>query len=161
MILKVVRCSLILLTVIASFLAVQVLLSPPMKIVLPAPQSSAGSAVGGGSKQLYMASAEELAARSPFRADRRASRTEFRPERVVEPQVPVVTASPKPLLHVSGVVSGEQPAAIVEGIPGAEGSVVLRLGDAAAGIEATSIGRDTVVLAGLDTIWKLEVRVPW
>ena len=40
----------------------------------------------------------------------------------------------RPSLALSGIVWGAEPAAIVEGMPGAEGSTVLRRGDAASGL---------------------------
>ena len=67
----------------------------------------------------------------------------------------------RPSLALSGIVWGAEPAAIVEGIPGAEGSMVLRRGDASSGIRVTRIERSRVVLVGRDTSWVLEVREPW
>jgi len=67
----------------------------------------------------------------------------------------------RPSLALSGIVWGAEPAAIVEGMPGAEGSTVLRRGDAASGIRVTRIDRSRVVLVGRDTSWVLEVREPW
>ena len=67
----------------------------------------------------------------------------------------------RPSLSLSGIVWGTEPAAIVEGIPGAEGSTVLRRGDASSGIRVKRIERSRVVLVGRDTSWVLEVREPW
>ena len=67
----------------------------------------------------------------------------------------------RPTLALSGIVWGAEPAAIVEGMPGAEGSTVLRRGDASSGIRVKRIERSRVVLVGRDTSWVLEVREPW
>ncbi|MGH7526894.1 MAG: hypothetical protein ACREMX_09340 [Gemmatimonadales bacterium] len=68
---------------------------------------------------------------------------------------------PKPALAVSGIVWGPEPAALVEGVPGVEGSTVLRRGDSAAGFRVVRIEGERVVIRGMDTTWTLMVRNPW
>jgi hypothetical protein len=67
----------------------------------------------------------------------------------------------RPSLSLSGIVWGDEPMAIVEGMPGTEGSTVLRRGDTSNGIRVTRVERTRVVLVGRDTTWALEVRQPW
>jgi hypothetical protein len=98
-----------------------------------------------------------------FRPGRRPAAVGFDPARSAQ-AVPGESPPPlpaRPTLALSGIVWGAEPAAIVEGIPGAEGSTVLRRGEASSGIRVTRIERSRVVLVGRDTSWVLEVREPW
>jgi hypothetical protein len=104
----------------------------------------------------------ELAIGRPmFRPGRRPATAAFDPAQPVSPEGPNTPPSPKPILLVSGIVWGDEAAAVVEGLPGIEGPTVLRRGEEAAGIRVLRIGRDRVVLRGLDTTWSLPVREPW
>lgn len=97
-----------------------------------------------------------------FRADRRPAAQGFDPARAAQ-GTPETSAPPvdRPPLALSGIVWGSEPAAIVEGMPGAEGSTVLRRGESASGIRVARIEHTRVVLVGRDTVWTLEVREPW
>ena len=98
--------------------------------------------------------------RAPFRARRRPATVPFDPR----PAVQVSDGqqnSAKPVLTLSGVVWGSEPAAVVQGFPGVEGSKVVRRGDGFGGIRVTRIERDRVSLAGLDTSWSLRLKEPW
>ena len=56
---------------------------------------------------------------------------------------------------------GADPAAVIEGLPGIEGSRVVRVGEEYGGVRVRRVERALVVLAGLDTVWTLTVREPW
>jgi hypothetical protein len=105
-----------------------------------------------------------MARRRPlFRPARRPAAVGFDPARQAE-AVSGENAPPsaaRPTLTLSGIVWGAEPAAIVEGMPGAEGSTVMRRGDVSSGIRVKRIERSRAVLVGLDTSWVLEVREPW
>jgi hypothetical protein len=75
--------------------------------------------------------------------------------------VPTEVPPPKPQLLLTGIVWGTDPGAIVEGLPGIEGSRVLRVGETSGGIRVRRITKQNVTLAGLDTTWVLQVRKPW
>jgi len=68
---------------------------------------------------------------------------------------------PRPVLSLVGVVIGAVPSVVIEGLPGVEGSRVLRVGDVVAGLRVKQISNGRVVIAGMDTTWVLEVREPW
>lgn len=97
-----------------------------------------------------------------FRPSRRPAPVGFDPARAAQ-AAPETTAPPveRPALAVSGILWGAEPAAIIEGMPGAEGSTVLRRGEAMSGIRVTRIEQGRVVLVGRDTVWTLQVRDPW
>jgi hypothetical protein len=60
-----------------------------------------------------------------------------------------------------GIIGGPPWSAILEGIPGREGSVVLRRGDTIAALRVRAVRRDTVVVEGADTTWRLTVKRTW
>ncbi len=68
---------------------------------------------------------------------------------------------PRPIPVVTGVIGGPHWEALVEGIPGEEGSVLLRAGDAAGEFRAVRISRDTVIMETADTVYVLVPRRPW
>jgi hypothetical protein len=99
-----------------------------------------------------------VVARDPFRAARRPAFPPYDPLRLAELQAP---PPPRPMLLLVGVVNGTQPSAVVDGLPGVEGSRVMRVGDVVAGLRVKEIRNSRVVIAGMDTTWVLEVREPW
>jgi hypothetical protein len=104
----------------------------------------------------------EALRRPLFRPARRPAALGFDPGRAMQ-AASGESAPPaeRPPLALSGIVWGAEPAAIVEGMPGAEGSTVLRRGESSSGIRVARIERARVVLVGRDTSWTLEVREPW
>jgi hypothetical protein len=71
------------------------------------------------------------------------------------------TMSTRPPLVLRGLVGGPALEAIVEGIPGVEGAVVLQTGQTMGGITLRAVRRDTAILVNRDTTWKLTVRRLW
>lgn len=102
--------------------------------------------------------AASIAARDPFRLDRRPPAVAFG----AQPIAPTALADPsrRPRLLLTGTF-GPPWQAVLEGIPGREGSVVARVGDVFGELRVRSIRRDTVVVQGADTTWKLTVRRVW
>ena len=102
--------------------------------------------------------------RDPFRLDRRPSSVPYAPV-MSEAALPQVARPPKPVLVVTGIVGGPPWEALLEGIPGHSASVVARrgdvLGDSIRRLIVKRVGRDTVVVAGMDTTWTLTVRRAW
>jgi hypothetical protein len=94
----------------------------------------------------------------PFRIERKPANVAFG----VPPaaSAPAPSAAQRPRLVVSGII-GPPWRAVLEGIPGREGSTVVIEGQAFGELRVRSIRRDTVVVAGRDTTWKLTVRRPW
>jgi hypothetical protein len=50
---------------------------------------------------------------------------------------------------------------LLDSVPGRDGSVLVRKGDTLGGLRVRSIGRDTVIVQGVDSTWRLIVRQPW
>ena len=95
-----------------------------------------------------------------FRVDRRPAVVPYDPDRAGATSPPP-TASTKPALSLDGIVWGEVPEAIIEGLPGTDGPRVLRLGEAWSGLRVRVIEPGRVIVAGMDTSWTLTVRIPW
>jgi hypothetical protein len=95
----------------------------------------------------------------PFRASRRPAEVAYDPLRAASPAPS--DAAPKPALVLAGIVWGTVPEAVLEGIPGIEGSRLVRVRDLVAGLRVKRIERDRVVITGMDTVWTLRVREPW
>jgi hypothetical protein len=100
----------------------------------------------------------------PFRASRRPATVAYRPDLEGVP-APVVVKPPRPSLVLRGVVGGPSWQAVLEGIPGRTGGVVVRRGDVIGSphqlLKVQSIGPDTVIIQGADTTWRLTVTRAW
>lgn len=95
----------------------------------------------------------------PFRLSRSAAAIAYS---LVPPEaVYIEPPPPKPQLVLTGIIWGDEPSAIVEGLPGVEGARLLRAGEASGGVRVRRITRQNVSLVGMDTTWVLEVRKPW
>ena len=108
------------------------------------------------------ASANTLRSHDVFRLDRKPTSVRYNP---AEPQQLVgtgpATRPGRPPLILVGLVGGPNWQALVEGIPGSMGGVILTVGRGVNRIRLDSVRRDSVFLAGLDTTWVLTHRQPW
>lgn len=93
---------------------------------------------------------------APFRADGRPSGVVYDPARSDAPVADY--APPKPVLALSGLVGGNVPLAVIEGIPGHDGPALLGVGDTLAGLSVRRIREGQVTVTGMDTIWVLTLR---
>ena len=119
---------------------------------------SAHGAMPGPTSSELAVLASRVVERDPFRLERGPAGVAFGSA----PLVPVASApsTPRPTLLLSGVF-GPPWQAVLEGIPGRQGSVVVRVGDAFGDLRIRSIRRDTVVVQSADTTLKLTVRRAW
>lgn len=101
------------------------------------------------------AAARAAAETDPFRLDRRPSSVPYRPdlEGVAPPPKP-----PKPALALEGLVGN---AALLDGVPGRSTTAIVHAGDTLGGLRIRRVGRDTVVVSGADTTWRLTLRHVW
>jgi hypothetical protein len=60
-----------------------------------------------------------------------------------------------------GIVGGPPWDAMIDGIPGRQGSVLVRRGDTLGGLTVSAINRDTVTIHGSDTTWRLFIKRSW
>lgn len=102
--------------------------------------------------------------RDLFRFDRRPATQAYDPLRGTAPPPPVPAGpppAPKPVLSLVGIIGGDFPQAILEGLPGSSGGRAVRVGDVIGALNIMAIQGDTVRISGLDTVWVLTVREPW
>lgn len=94
----------------------------------------------------------------------------FRPERAMADEqqaapvamgMPMPPAVNRPRLVLRGVLGGPPWDAVIDGIPGREGAVVIRAGQSVAGVTVRTIRRDTVHARGFDTTWTLTLGRSW
>ena len=93
----------------------------------------------------------------------------FRPERASAKDAdvangtagtPPVARPPKPSLVLRGVLGGPPWDAIIDGVPGHAGSVVLRTGQQSGELQMRAFRHDTVFIRGMDTTWTLTLHRP-
>ena len=96
----------------------------------------------------------------PFRLSNSPPDTRYTPGWVTGASVPpVVKPRPaRPSLVLKGIVGGPPWLAIVDGLPGAPSSMVVRIGDRVGGVTVKDIRPEVVTLAGADTTWRLAIR---
>lgn len=99
-----------------------------------------------------------VVARDVFRTDRHPAAVAYDPSRGA---APLPDGPPKPQLILTGVVWGEDPEAVIEGLPTAPGPRVVRVGDVVGGVTVKRIEQARVIAVGFDTTWTLTVREPW
>lgn len=101
--------------------------------------------------------AATVAARDLFRATRAPAAIRFDPRASQQPAVPIAVP-PRPAFVLAGILSGNETAALVDGIPGAESTRLVRAGERFGDYVIRSILNQQVVIAGRDTTWTLRVR---
>lgn len=99
---------------------------------------------------------------NPFRLDRGPAPVAFSltPQLAPSP-VPTAPVMKAPTLVLRGIAGGPPWQALVDGIPGREGATVVKAGDRIGELRVTSINRDTVIMSGMDTTWKLTMVRAW
>lgn len=106
-----------------------------------------------------IAASDALVARDPFRLERKPSGVAY--SAAMEGAPPPAPRAPRPALAVAGIVGGPPWEALLEGVPGREGTALVRRGDTVSGLRVRSISKDTVKITGMDTTWILTVRRTW
>lgn len=102
--------------------------------------------------------ASRVAARNPFRLSRTASTWNRQATGTMTPATPVAERPPRPALTLAGIILGDEPAALIEGLPGVEGTRVMRIGERWLDYQLREVTADQAIVAGSDTTWTLRVR---
>ncbi|MDB4913989.1 MAG: hypothetical protein JWM95_1633 [Gemmatimonadetes bacterium] len=95
-----------------------------------------------------------------FRSDRMAADVST----LSTPNMPMPMNAPmsnRPRLQLRGILGGPPWDALVEGIPGHDGAVVIRVGQSLSGITVKAVRHDSAFVAGFDTTWALSLRRTW
>lgn len=131
---------------------------PVVRVTLPPGDFASAARPGLPQTRVVAESIAAIVGHDPFRAGRRALLPAYDPLRLSEQLAPPL---PRPTLLLVGVVDGPNPSAVIEGLPGVEGSRVVRVGDVVGGFSIKKVLHGQVVISGMDTTWVLEVREPW
>lgn len=137
------------------------LAAPPYRVRQPARVTGSvarDSVIRGGPAPDSLA--RLVNAQAPFRSSRTPAAVAYDPDRGLA-RMPETPPVPRPQLTLAGIVSEREPSAVIEGLPGVGGARVVRVGDVFGGLKVRRIGRDRVVITGLDTTWNLSVKEPW
>lgn|GEM_PF-3411072 len=148
--------------ILGALVAGGMVLTPAPLLVFGSEQGPArGAAHGRESSAALDSLISASASEAPFRASRTPATRRYDPLNN-DPALPTEPpAPPKPLLRLSGIVWGERPSAVIEGLPGASGPRVVRSGDVVGELRVRRVAREQVIVAGLDTLWVLLVEEPW
>ena len=93
----------------------------------------------------------EIVARHPFRSTRKPADVPYRLQASVGPVIP------RPVLVLRGILWAGQPLALLEGVPGNSGQVLVLANDTISGLRVRRVERHRVVLEGFDTTWVLRL----
>lgn len=108
------------------------------------------------------AAALAVHSRNLFRWDRSPAPVRFNPwEPVAGPGATPPARPSRPALILVGLLGGPPWTAMIEGIPGRESGVLLRVGETAGGIRLAEVREGIARLTGLDTTWVLTPRSSW
>ncbi len=146
-------------TVVATGVAVRALASSPL-VAAPAegPTAAVPPAPAASVRLNGDSIAQRVIARNPFRAHRTPAVVRFNPDLSPGAGPPPMPGPPRPTLALVGVVLGAEPAALVDGLPGAESTRALRVGETVAGYRLREVHADRAVVAAPDTTYVLFVR---
>ena len=106
--------------------------------------------------------AQEVADADPFRLSRQASQVGFAARADVAPKP--ATVSPevrRPTLVLRGIAGGPPWEALLDGLPSRDGTVLVRAGDKIGDVRIVGISKDTVIIRGMDTTWRLALGRTW
>lgn len=141
--------------------------SVPPVVAAPVPSMGRAPVVAPVSPETLRAATDRVAESDLFRLDRRPAAVAYRPESDGKPQT-VAPHPPRPQLSLQGIIGvggsvarGPRWAALLGGVPGRDGSVLVHGGDTIGGLMVRRVGRDTVVVSASDTTWRLTVRQAW
>lgn len=102
------------------------------------------------------AAAERTAQSDPFRADRHPASVPFSMTPAGIP-APLIPAGPPLRIALRGTIGGPPWRAILSGIPGHEGTVLLSPGDSLGGILVRRVTRDSAIIRLKDSTWAVAI----
>lgn len=97
---------------------------------------------------------EVVVQRDPFRASRAPSRVELLDG---EAPPPTSEVSVRPILRLVGIVGGPPWSALLEGIPGRDGTTLVAANDTTGGLLISAVDSVQVRVVGRDTSWVLTL----
>lgn len=97
--------------------------------------------------------------RDAFRLDRKPAAIPYRVagDSAIT-SAPTPPSVPKPALALVGIVGGPPWAALVNGIPAHDGTVLVHAADTLSGLRIRAVSSGGVTITGLDTVWHLTTK---
>ncbi len=96
----------------------------------------------------------------PFRLDRKPADVAYGAPPDSMARASATSEAPRPPLVLVGIV-GPPWRALVDGVPGHDGSMVLRAGQNVAGLRVRDVTATAATISGADTTWHLTVKRTW
>lgn len=128
----------------------------------PVPEMAAAAARPASRTLAIRVSRDSLSrvavAAAAFRERRSLAQVAFDPAAPPGAAPPPPSGPPKPVPQLVGIAWSAEPAALLDGVPGMEGSRMMHRGDTAGGLKLRRITPGEVVVTGFDTTWTLPVR---
>ncbi|HEY2805461.1 MAG TPA: hypothetical protein VGI92_06330 [Gemmatimonadales bacterium] len=130
---------------------------PRSEIAAAARPSAVASSSGQQMNALPDSLAHIISNRDLFRASRTPAAVRFDPVNADRPN-PSQPNPARPAFVLSGILFGEQPAALLDGVPGFESTRVLHVGEKFGAYQVRAITSDRVVISAPDTTWTLRLK---
>ena len=127
--------------------------------VPPTPMIASVPVYDWPSKDTVQRAARLTTERNPFRLDRRPATMPFGAQ--LEGTPPPPPPPPRPPIVLVGILGGPPWQAVLQGVPGHTGNVVARAGEVFGDFHVRTVRRDTVIVQGADTTWRLTIRRAW
>jgi len=135
-------------------------ISRPVEAPMPAiwPVSPSARPIAGDSLDVLTS---RIVDSDPFRLDRKPAAVAYgvTPDTLAN-RAAAPPAAPRPPLVLVGIV-GPPWRALVDGVPGHDGSMVLRAGQSIAGLRVRDVTAATTTISTTDTTWHLAVKRTW
>jgi hypothetical protein len=131
------------------------------QVTVPGPAASAPARVPNTSIQAldFDSLAVAIARGAVFRERRSPAQVAFDPAQPTGTQpAPPPAGPPKPAIQLVGIAWSREPVALLDGVPGVDGSRAMQRGDTAGGLKVRRISPREVVMTGYDTTWTLRLR---
>lgn len=122
----------------------------PAPVIWPAPPPN-----GTVSSDSLAVLATRIVEADVFRVDRKPATMPYRVVGDSGTSPPPATPVPKPLLTLVGIVGGPPWAALLDGVPSHEGTVLVHVRDTVGGLRIREVTSTYVTVTGLDTAWHL------
>lgn len=144
--------------VLSVILAAELRSSAPRKLAAPTSIPAARSRRERSPvRDSILAAAQFVAVHDPFRVS-------HEPASVPYGAVPAASAPPipRPKLVLHGIVGGAGGwRAVLSGVPGKDGTIVLQPGDTTGGLRVGRVTATSATIQGRDTTWTLALGDPW
>jgi len=155
---RVIRLILLLVVVLGVAAVVKAVRWKPIVSVLPAPIAQLEVRTVPPAASLLDSVMLVATKAAVFRERRSLASVPFDPVRPQTGEAPPPPGPPRPAPQLVGIAWGSTPVALLDGVPGTDGSRAMQRGDTAGGLKLRRIFPHEVTMTGYDTTWTLRIR---